>query len=249
MVSGPARKVHQRLERKVLQKADEVITITPFYVNRFQQLSQRSVTLLTNGFDEDDFSGIVYERSNKFLIRHIGIVNEKCDPKPFVDALNKELMQNERLANDLQLEFIGEVHPQFRQYIEGGKLKNLTLFTGNVPHKTLIKMYGASSVLLIILTGYKDAEGYLPGKLFEYLATGLPILGVGPATGDAATLLKEAGAGLMLEGSDQHGIRNTIRELHKNWQNKQTARINPAAKKFSRKEITRELVELLTKST
>ena len=248
MVSGLARKIHRRLERKVLEKADEVITITPFYVNRFQQLSQRSVTLLTNGFDEDDFSGIVYEKTNKFLIRHIGIVNEKCDPKPFVDALNSELMQNEQLAKDLQLEFIGEVHPQFRQYIEGsGMLKNLTLFTGNVPHKTLIKMYGASSVLLIILTGYKDAEGFLPGKLFEYLATGLPILGVGPARGDAAAVLNEAGAGVMLEGNDQHGIRSTIRELHRKWQTTPTPKINPAAKKFSRKEITGKLVQLLTK--
>jgi glycosyltransferase involved in cell wall biosynthesis len=248
MVSGPARKIHKRLEKKVLEKADEIITITPFYVNRFQQLSQRPVRLLTNGFDEEDFAGIVYKKNSRFLIRHIGIVNEKCDPKPFVDALRNELLENESLAQDLQLEFIGEVHPQFRRYVEDAEVvKNITLFSGNVAHKTLIKMYGSSSALLIILTGYKDAEGFLPGKLFEYLATGLPVLGVGPATGDAATLLKEAGAGVMLEGDDQAVIRKTIRELHKTWQAAQTPNTHRAgAAKFSRKEITRQLVEILS---
>jgi hypothetical protein len=50
-----AKSIHRRLEKRVLTTADEVIAITPFYVQQFERLSGRKVKLLTNGFDEDDF--------------------------------------------------------------------------------------------------------------------------------------------------------------------------------------------------
>jgi len=106
-------------------------------------------------------------------------------------------------------------------------------------------MYGKSSLLLIILTGYKDAEGYMPGKLFEYLATGLPIFGTGPEHGDAAGVLKETGAGVMLEEIHHKKIQATLLTLYQEWKKGETNFKSPADTKYSRKEITRRLTELL----
>lgn len=246
MVSKIARKLHKRLEDRVLAKADEIITITPFYVKRFEQLAKRPVRLLTNGFDEEDFTGITYEKTNKFILRHVGIVNEKCDPMPFMSALKTEMDEHKDFARDLRVEFIGEVHPHFRLYVDKIKiLREITHFSGNIPHKELIKMYGSSSLLLMILTGYKDAEGFLPGKLFEYLATGLPILGVGPCQGDASTLLNETGAGVMVESDDYTGMRQALHETYGNWRAVQKQKVNIRTQRFSRKQITGQLVEIL----
>src|SRR5690606_4333996 len=116
-------------------------------------------------------------------------------------------------AAAVRLEFIGEVHADFRRFVkERPMLNDVTVFTGNIPHDQLIALYGSSALLLLILTGYKDAEGFLPGKLFEYLATGLPILGVGPVAGDAATVLQESGAGVMLDDANHKGIQQMIYE-------------------------------------
>ena len=242
-----ARRVHSRMERKVLEKADDIITITPFYVRRFQHLAKRPVTLLTNGYDEEDFSDVVYARSEKFLIRHVGLINERCDPRPFMRALKAEMKSNPELASDVELEFIGEVHPDFQQFVKQDPLlSGSTIFSGNIPHDTLIRLYGSSSLLLLILTGYKDAEGYLPGKLFEYFATGLPVMGVGPVSGDAALLLNETQAGVMIASDDQDGMKSALREAYLKWKHNDEPQVNrTSVKKLSRREMTGTLAQLL----
>lgn len=248
MVSKTVRKIHRRLESKVLSTADEIITITPFYVRRFEQLSHRSVRLLTNGFDEDDFRDLVHSRSEKFLIRHVGIVNEKCDPRPLMYALKNEIEANHDLARDVAVEFIGEVHPDFRRFVSEDKiLAGVTRFPGAVRHDELIPIYGSSSLLLLILTGYKDAEGFLPGKLFEYFATGLPVLGVGPADGDAGVLLRATSAGNMVESDDEPGIRSVLRKAYDNWRTSDQPQVNKNQfDSFSRRAITGQLVNILS---
>ncbi|MEX2235798.1 MAG: glycosyltransferase family 4 protein [Cyclobacteriaceae bacterium] len=247
MVSKLIRKVHKKMETSVLTHADEIITITPFYVKRFEHLARRPVRLLTNGFDEEDFKEIVYEKTDRFVIRHIGLVNEKCDPRPFMNALRLEMETNKDLARDVRVEFIGDVHHEFIRYVtEIEPLKRVTAFPGNIPHKQLLKMYGSSSVSLMILTGYKDPEGFLPGKLFEYLATGLPVLGTGPTQGDAAHLLKETGSGVMVESDDEQGMRAMLREAYTNWQTHPGMRApSRRIQEFSRKQITGRLTEIL----
>lgn len=242
-----ARKYHQRLESAVLANADELITITPFYVNRFAALGKRKVQLLTNGYDDDDFKNIHYTRPGKFLIRHVGIINEKCDPRPFMEAVAKTITEHEDFGYAVEIEFIGEVHSSFRSFVENSLvLKRVTKFTGSVPHKDLVQLYGSSAVLLLVLTGYKDAEGYMPGKLFEYLATGLPILGVGPVQGDAASLLKETESGEMIASEKPNEISITLLKYFRQWlANDQPVVKKSGGKNYSRKVLTGRLSELL----
>jgi glycosyltransferase involved in cell wall biosynthesis len=245
-VGAVARMLHKRLESKVLSAADHIITITPFYVRQFSMLARRSVTYLPNGFDEDDFRNFERRKTDRFLIRHVGIINEKCDPRPFMSALIDLIREHEQFASLCRMEFIGEVHPSFKAFVESDATLNaITGFSGNIPHKELLSKYRESSLHLIVLHGYKDAEGYMPGKLFEYLATGIPTIGIGPVHGDAADLLREAGMGEMFEPFDLRAIKDSIIGHFNQWQ----ANIQSDAKspmiQFSRKELTRKLTELL----
>lgn len=248
MVSSWARRLHRRLEAKVLAAADEIITITPFYAGKFEQLARRPVRLLTNGFDEADFQDIRPVRTDNFVIRHIGIINDKCDPRPFLRAMRQTMSGDASFARDVRLEFIGEVYPDVKQFVmEDGVLQTVTSFPGSVPHDELISLYGSSSLLLLILTGYKDAEGFLPGKLFEYLATGLPVLGVGPVHGDAAALLERTGVGVMVDSADHEGIKVALQKAYAHWKKNGGPRVDHArVGEFSRKHITGQLASLLS---
>lgn len=241
-----ARRRHTALERKVITTADKVLTITPFYVRRFEALSGRKVDLLTNGYDADDFAGFTIRRTNKFIIRHVGIVNEKCDPRPFMRAVQALMDEHGPFAADVLVDFTGEVHPSFRAFVEDiPALAAVTSFTASVPHKELIGRYSESAALLLVLTGYKDAEGYMPGKLFEYLATGLPVLGSGPAHGDAATLLQETNAGRMVEGDDTVALKRAIQETYEGWRVPAPAGHQPIDR-CSRRKLTEDLVQILS---
>lgn len=247
MTGSFARRIHRKLESSVLAAADEIITITPFYVKRFEALAKRQVRLLTNGFDESDFKDLAYKKSDKFLIRHVGIVNEKCDPRPFMRAVRSLIAENKEIQPKLIVQFFGEVHGEFKAFVQSSpELESVTQFTGNMPHKQLLARYGESSLLVLILTGYKDGEGFLPGKLFEYLATGIPILAVGPVHGDAAKLLGETQTGEMLDSQDQEGIRLKLLNAFDAWQKNDIPIVRKTnAEKYSRRMITSELIKLL----
>jgi glycosyltransferase involved in cell wall biosynthesis len=241
-----ARRIHRKLEAKVLQLADHIVTITPFYVRQFEALSNRKVNLLTNGYDQDDFKRLKIEPTEKFVIRHVGIVNEKCDPRPFMNAVQQLAADNDLFRSSIQVDFVGEVHPQFKSFVEHDtQLSAFTTFTPPIAHSDLILLYGKSSVLLLVLTGYKDAEGYMPGKLFEYLATTVPIVGIGPENGDASDVLRELGSGGMIDGAHVEKIKKRILELFHNWKNGSVVFLRHASTRFSRKEITGQLTELL----
>ncbi|MFZ2904583.1 MAG: glycosyltransferase [Cyclobacteriaceae bacterium] len=245
-VGSITRHFHKRLEKRVLQTADEIITITPFYVKQFERISGRRVNLLTNGYDDEDFRDFTIIKHDKFLIRHVGTVNEKCDPRPFMQAIAAVCQEQEEVRNLLQVEFVGSVHPAFKEFVQSDKtLSALTIFTPPVSHHELMSIYASSAVVVLILTGYKDAEGYMPGKLFEYLATGLPILAVGPVDGDAADLLNKTKSGRMISSANLAEMKVELMRLFTQWKGNLKTSEGLGNELYSRKAITGQLTSLL----
>jgi glycosyltransferase involved in cell wall biosynthesis len=241
-----AKRIHQRMERNVLTTADRVITITPFYVQQLNQLSGRSIDLITNGFDEDDFKSLSIESTKKFVIRHIGVVNPACDPKPFMNAVKALAERDRDFKNQVEVVFTGQVNADFLDFVKADSILSvITTFQPSVPHKEIVKLLGQSSVLLLVLTGYKDAEGFLPGKLFEYIATGLPIISTGPVPSDAGKVLYDLGYDPMLTGTSSQEIENILSKHYTNWQRGALEIKQTNTNAFSRKQLTFKLVELL----
>lgn len=240
-----ARGIHKKQEREVLQSADRVITIAPYHVDRLEVLSGRNIDLITNGFDEDDFKNIVRTRTDKFTIRHVGIVDELRDPRPVMEAIKELCQGNVELAARIQIEFIGNVNSSFKEFIaQDVVLSKITLFGGQMPHSQLLALYGQTDLQLLVLAYTAIAPGNLPGKFFEYLASGNPILAIGPVAGDAAAVLVKTKAGEIFERLDQITIQKSILNYYNNW--KDGMKIEDCdVSAYTREKLTQQLSKLL----
>jgi glycosyltransferase involved in cell wall biosynthesis len=246
-LSSIARRRHAGLEKKVLQTANEVITIAPYHVKRFEALGGRKVNLITNGFDADDFQSVERKQTEKLTIRHTGVVDELRDPRPFMVALKAAFEKSDSMRKHVAVEFIGTVNAAFKEFVKSDEvLKTVVTFVDNIPHKQLLKLYGETDLLLLILAHTAIAPGNLPGKFFEYLASGLPIIAIGPVDGDAAHIMKESGAGRIFERTQVEDLTDELLTRYHDWQ-AEIRNYTTGAAKFTRESLTRELISLLEK--
>lgn len=240
-----ARKHHQQLERKVLTTADRVITIAPYHVQRLEALGNRKVDLITNGFDEDDFQKTDKVNTTVFTVSHVGIVDELRNPRPFMQALKEWLTEQPVLLKEVMVEFIGNVNTRFKEEITRDVLlSQVTRFVDYMPHHALLQTYAHTDVQLLVLAHTAIAPGNLPGKFFEYLASGNRILAIGPPDGDAASILRDTQAGRIFTAHDIAGIKEEIIRCHKAWQ-AGTPQLARNVTAYTRKALTHQLEKLL----
>src|SRR5450759_443591 len=98
-----------------------------------------------------------------------------------------------------------------------------------------------SSVLMLIIPDHYSNKSIMTGKLFEYLASGKPILCIGPKDGDAADIIVTTGHGKCAGYNDTIDISSIIdnylkADLHSD-------KIVPP--EFSRANLTKKLVQQL----
>ena len=247
MLTRWARGRHRSLERQVLTQADAVTSIAPFHVRRLEALSGRRVELLTNGFDETDFQGITHTRTQRFTIRHMGVVDELRDPRPFMNAVRKAMQENAGLRNHLAIEFIGQVNAAFVAWVTADdELNAVTKFVGQLSHQQLLAWYGKTDVMVLVLAYTSIAPGNLPGKFFEYMASGNPIFCMGPRNGDAASIIDQHHLGIVHEREDEAGMKRSLLSLFADWKEGKLHSGQPSSG-FSRRALTQKLVELLNK--
>jgi glycosyltransferase involved in cell wall biosynthesis len=243
LLTKAARNKHRKLERRVLQEADRVITIAPYHVKLFEKLGGRAVDLITNGFDTDDFQKVQRTKTERFTIRHTGVVDELRDPRPFMLALKKVVETTPKMQ--VIVEFIGNVNSSFMTYVlQDPVLSSITKFTNTIPHKELLKLYGQTDLLLLVLAHTALAPGNLPGKLFEYLASGIPIFAIGPVEGDAADVIGKSKAGEIFERNDEAAMIAMLRKQYDLWKEGRVVSTTGASP-FTRKKLTDQLIGIL----
>jgi len=125
------------------------------------------------------------------------------------------------------------------------KLEDKAEKTDYLPHAEAIQRQQSSQVLLLIINNTPNAKGILTGKFFEYIASGRPVLGVGPPDGDAAQVLNETGAGTMIDYRDVESAKRVLSEWYALYQEKKLKVEASEVEKYSRRSLTGELAGLL----
>ena len=87
-------------------------------------------------------------------------------------------------------------------------------FEEYVPKAALNQKLLDCHMMLFLLPNVASATGHIPGKLFDYLGAGNPILGLGPTAGDAASIIHEAGAGQCFDYADKTAIAQYVQQQY-----------------------------------
>lgn len=241
------RKKHQKLEQEVLQQSDAVLTISPTFQADLSRLSGREIKLLTNGFDPSDLPA-AFEKKKKdpttFHLVYTGIIDAIRNPIPLLKAFKEEFAET---GEQVKFTFVGRVSDPVRDYVNvDAWLTEKVEFPGYVAHEEVFSFYFQADALVLILTNTKNAKGNIPGKLFEYMSTGIPILALGDPKGDSAKIIKSTKAGAVYAHSDFAGIQVGLRKMAdgESGESRQHE-IN----QYSRENLAKSLAQILDEST
>lgn len=245
--------IDNHLEKSVLLHAQKVIFITEAmrndYIQKYPWLENKS-NVLYWGYNEEEFIDIVtaisdtsnqalksdserintLKESSEEILLHAGNIFDYQNPKALWNLI-RQMISNGR---KIKIKFIGTVGPEIKISIAENGLESVTEYVGFLSYKNMLTELCKANYLMVCASEPR----HVPGKLFEYLRTGKPIIAFGDGNEEVKEILTKANAGMLFSyAEDGH-------EFFENLSNFKTDEL--FVKKFDRKNITRELSKIIT---
>lgn len=238
--------INKSLERKVLEAADKVITVSNDFFPGQEQDSK--YIRIENGFDPDDMPAKKADtsRNEKFTIRYIGSLKNNQFFQTFFEVL-KDLSKEEEFRQNLKFETAGYVDPSIQEYINR-EIPNLEINSqGYIPHTEAIQQMNGADLLILAIGKGKQSKNVISTKIFEYLMVGKPILAFGHIDGTANTILEETEGGKMFQYEDYKGPKKFLLDHYAQWKGNNTS-FSPDIEKiqpYNFQHLTQKLIDLL----
>lgn len=203
------RSMARTAERTITSRAGAVTIVEDYF--DIANPAGTTIAAIPNGVDEDDLRGLDASAppTDRLRLSFVGSLYDDRDPAPVVAALAR---LGERGVIDLGRIEIRVVGNDWRA---GERRWPVAVEqTGYVSHgDALIEMCSASALL-----HYVGPSSRAPGgKIYEYLASGRPVLCIAPTDGRAAALVRDSGAGPIAAPDDPDGIERAIVGLYERW--------------------------------
>jgi glycosyltransferase involved in cell wall biosynthesis len=211
---------------------------------RFPDLAPSVTEAIPNGFDSADFEGVepAAHETQAFRIVHSGYLHTEWGlrhretrrlrsllggtPVEGVDfltrshvflleAIDRLIARDPRVAQDLEVHLAGVLTETDREVAERSPVTRLH---GYLPHDETVSLVLSADLLFLPMHDLPDGvrAGLVPGKAYEYLGSGRPILGAVP-DGDARELLEQAGNAFVCRPADVTRMAELIAERLEAW--------------------------------
>lgn len=216
------QKMELWLERRLLRRADVVVTVseqkTAFMQKLHPGLRARWATL-TNGYDAELYTDRGRQRpfdgqSIEFV--YTGRLFKNRRGHAFAEALGRIARTDPALAGRARVRIFGGVAPEIRQrydeILTRDGITHLFAFEGDVPYQKAMQAQVDCDYLLLIVDTGETSDGVIPGKLFEYVASGRPMFALCDP-GATPDIIRRARIGTVVGAEDIDACERELRRV------------------------------------
>lgn len=210
-----AGRINRWLEARCVKAAQKVVCVS----NNFFPfaLPRKVLRLLPNGYDPDDFAaGLAAKpREDRFVIRYLGTLKMNQFAPGLLEALSR---LGDNFPALIRFEGIGRIDPQYAEALRSCSAHIEWSFPGLLPHQEAVQKMRSAHLLLLIIGKAERSKNIFSTKLFEYLNSGRPVLGIGHPEGAASQLIRRSEAGLAATHTDSNSIYTFLALCLRKWQ-------------------------------
>jgi len=236
------------LEKEVLDNATIVVSVSPFEQRDFQKITSNQVRLMTNGFDPADYK-VDGETDEFFNITLTGLFASAGNPKVLWKILSDKCETDKEFKSFLRIRLIGKTDDDIIRSIKECGLENNLYYPGYQPHEVAVREQRNASFLLLCLRQEPEYASAVPGKIFEYLASGRPILGIGQTNSMMANIIRETSTGVVYDWDDKVNIRKWVDFCWDEFKDGELKDNISDISKYDRRVITKQLAGYLDEMT
>ena len=243
-LSNFTEKKHKKLEQKVLNAADTIIVTSKTTKQEFQSLTNKPIEVITNGFDVENVEKQTMD--SKFSLAHIGSFLSDRNPEILWESLSELINEIPDFHKNLEIKLIGKISQEVLDTISEFKLNNFLNNLGYVSHSEAIAQQRKSQVLLLIEINSSETKSIIPGKLFEYMVSERPIIGIGPKGSDFQEIITSTNSGGFFDYSEKDKLKSVILDFYNQFLIGNLKSNAVGLQQYSRKNLTQKLVQLIT---
>ena len=257
---GMRTSIEKWLEKLVVTNANVVVPNTSSnrkkLLTRYGSFLPRSkFVTITNGFDKKYIEAINYRPFDKFTICHTGTFYPVLEPYFFFEAFANWLNHHKNkkaLRNSTQVLLVGSQNTEIKNFVHKLDLQDCVYFVPRVSHIEALSLAKAADLLLVNLGFKKEASGWIPLKIYDYLGCRCPILGLLPHAGAAANLIRSTNTGYVVSHPDHQAVCNILDKAYSEYKNQSNnTPFSPNETELNKYEIhtlTEKLAKLLDDS-
>jgi nucleoside-diphosphate-sugar epimerase/glycosyltransferase involved in cell wall biosynthesis len=208
--------IAQRQELKVVRSADMFTTVSDGLALDLYTLTQKRPAVIYNGFDIelDPCRFDTLPQVKKGAVVHVvytgRIYPGKRNPLALIQAIEYLIDAGCITRGQICIDFYGVNTNLIDAEIGVIKYPEVVKQHGYVPRARALELQQSADLLLMLESGDKDSKGFLTGKIFEYIAAGRPIIGIGSTDDSAiAKVLSETRCG-QCYGEDIHAVAKDL---------------------------------------
>jgi glycosyltransferase involved in cell wall biosynthesis len=212
--SDYTRRRAEGIEREAVEASDLVVAVNRSSRDeirkRYPEQPDAKFTVVPNGYDPETFAGFVPRPSEspRMLVTHVGTVYKTASPRFYLDAVEA---LPEEVRSRIETRFVGRISDSEQALVEGRASKITSL--GFVPQAEALKYMEDTDYLLLTMTN----DISVPGKLFEYMAAGKPVLAITMPGSEVDQILRETGAGLSAPPDNAPAIQDMLMRAFEAW--------------------------------